>query len=224
VFLIKTEGDVTSISFTYSNEENLSGYAILYLNGSVVATEALQNNEETSIDISEFLNETDYYTFKLVAIDENKSIDSLEFKVLYNYENLDDFSFVHESSSQSYIVSEYTGSSSSIMIPPVFEGSQGILPVLKIANGIFFDNDVLLSVEIPSTITNIGSAAFFSCSNLTTVTLLSTTPPVLGGDNVFDPYSELSVLKIYVPAESVQAYKTAQYWTEYANSIYAIPE
>lgn len=77
----------------------------------------------------------------------------------------------------------------------------------------------LTSVTIPSSVTSIGHNAFRSCSALTSVTVEATTPPRLGL-NVFESTNNAP---IYVPAESVDAYKAATYWSTYADRIQAIP-
>jgi len=48
---------------------------------------------------------------------------------------------------------------------------------------------------------------------------LPTTPP-LGGSSMFD----LTRCPIYVPAGSVDAYKSAEFWSDYASRIQAIQE
>ena len=53
------------------------------------------------------------------------------------------------------------------------------------------------------------------CRNLTSVYCKATTPPALGGTDVFD-YNG-SGRRIYVPTESVSAYKSA--WSGYASTI-----
>lgn len=73
------------------------------------------------------------------------------------------------------------------------------------------------SAIFPSTITQIGTYCFANTTNLTTITLLATTPPTLGIHNFSN------VTAIYVPAESVDAYKTASRWSLYASRIQAIP-
>ena len=75
----------------------------------------------------------------------------------------------------------------------------------------------LTSVTIPDSVTTIGDYAFFCCGSLTSVYCKATTPPVLSGTYVFDRNG--SVRKIYVPTESVDAYKSATNWSEYANYI-----
>lgn len=84
-----------------------------------------------------------------------------------------------------------------------------------------FYNYPLISITIPASVTFIGNEAFSSCSKLASVTMIRTTPPTLGGTSVFSSTS--SALVIYVPAESVNAYKAASRWSNYASRIQAIP-
>ncbi len=74
----------------------------------------------------------------------------------------------------------------------------------------------LTSITIPDSVTEIGEFAFYGCSSLESVYCKPTTPPSIG-DSVFD--GNASGRKIYVPAESVAAYKTAEGWSDYADSI-----
>ena len=84
----------------------------------------------------------------------------------------------------------------------------------------FYQCANLTSVDIPSSVTSIGAYAFNFCNRLESVTVEATTPPTLGY-MAFDFTS--ANLVIYVPAESVEAYKTASYWSNYASRIQAIP-
>ena len=84
----------------------------------------------------------------------------------------------------------------------------------------FYSCSSLTSVTIPSSVTSIGAYAFNFCNRLESVTVEATTPPTLGY-MAFDFTS--ANLVIYVPAESVEAYKTASYWSTYASRIQAIP-
>ena len=77
----------------------------------------------------------------------------------------------------------------------------------------------LTSIEIPNSVTSIGDYAFAYCINLETVTINATTPPTLGSD-AFESTAE--GLKIYVPVGSVDTYKTAENWSDYAEKIEAI--
>lgn len=82
-----------------------------------------------------------------------------------------------------------------------------------------FISSGLTSITIPSGVTTIGNQVFSNCSNLSSVTVLATTPPTLGS-NVFNNTNNCP---IYVPAASVNAYKTASGWSTYASRIQAIP-
>ena len=78
----------------------------------------------------------------------------------------------------------------------------------------------LTSCTIGSGITSIGMYAFNHCSSLTSVTVNSLTPPTLSEYYVFDNTNDCP---IYVPSQSVSAYKSATNWSSYASRIQAIP-
>ena len=88
----------------------------------------------------------------------------------------------------------------------------------KIPSGMFSECTKLTTLVIPSNISSIDNNAFSKCSGLTSVTVESTTPPTLGS-YVFNYTS----CPIYVPPESVDAYKAASGWSDYASRIQAIP-
>lgn len=78
--------------------------------------------------------------------------------------------------------------------------------------GAFYDNDNLTSIDLPETLTSIGSNCFYSCNSLATIYIRSTVPPVLGGDAFYGTSDDL---KIYVPASSKTAYENASDWAKY---------
>lgn len=77
----------------------------------------------------------------------------------------------------------------------------------------------LTSVNIGSGITSIGAYAFAACPSLTSITINATTPPTL--TNISTVFSQTNNCLIYVPAQSVKAYKSA--WNTYRTRIKAIP-
>lgn len=81
----------------------------------------------------------------------------------------------------------------------------------------------LTSVTIGSGITSIGRITFRYCSGLTSVTVNADNPPSLGSSALDNTPIASGTGYIYVPSSSVNSYKTASGWSNYANQILAIP-
>ena len=90
--------------------------------------------------------------------------------------------------------------------------------VKTIGNFAFEWCDSLTAVTIGSGVTSIGQSAFYSATTLTSITINAVTPPSLGSSAL----SYTNSCPIYVPAGSVNAYKTASGWSSYASRIQAI--
>ena len=90
--------------------------------------------------------------------------------------------------------------------------------VTSIGDYAFIDCSNLTSITIPESVTSIGEGAFWSCEGLLKVTFLPSTPPVS-----VNGFLSGNRCPIYVPSESVEAYKTADVWSGYADRIRAIP-
>lgn len=88
----------------------------------------------------------------------------------------------------------------------------------------FSGSTTLTSVTFGSGITSIGGGGFLDCVSLNHITCKATTPPTIGQSTfrMINQYSQsvkLPINAIQVPCDSVDAYKSAQYWSEYANKI-----
>lgn len=90
--------------------------------------------------------------------------------------------------------------------------------VTSIGTSAFYNCSSLTSVTIPSSVTSIEANAFYNCRNLTNITIEATTPPTIK----FSTLDNGNDCPIYVPSESVETYKAAEYWSNYASRIQAI--
>lgn len=82
----------------------------------------------------------------------------------------------------------------------------------------FYNNSSLLELRIPANVKTIEDGAFCFCRSLERITVNIVTPFAIG-DSVFD---ETNNCPIYVPNESVEAYKTTEGWSDYADRIFGI--
>ena len=86
-----------------------------------------------------------------------------------------------------------------------------------IGDNAFFQTNIE-QVIIPDGVKSIGKRAFGNCFLLWQITSLSTTPPAIEADT----FVNANISEILVPAESVEAYKQAAGWSDYADFIIAI--
>ena len=88
--------------------------------------------------------------------------------------------------------------------------------VTSIGSSAFQGCTSLTSITIPDSVTSIGRWIFYDCISLKEVYCKPTTPPT-GTYSMFS--NNASDRIIYVPRESVEAYKAAKYWSDYADYI-----
>lgn len=86
---------------------------------------------------------------------------------------------------------------------------------------VFYNCKNLEYVNLPNTLLTLGGYIFAGCTSLKEVICNAVTPPTLAS-TVFN--STNSTFLIYVPDESVEAYKSATNWSTYASRIKGISE
>ena len=84
--------------------------------------------------------------------------------------------------------------------------------VTSIGHSAFWNCCSLRSITIPESIFIIYADAFYNCTNLSSVYCKATTPPIISANTFHN--NDIN-RKIYVPMESVEAYKSASYWSLY---------
>ncbi len=86
--------------------------------------------------------------------------------------------------------------------------------VTSVGRNAFSYNLGLTSLVFGSSVTSIGDFAFYNCTNLTTMSIMTGTPPSVGS------YCFLNVpqdIPIYVPCGSLEAYQSAEGWSDFIN-------
>ena len=87
--------------------------------------------------------------------------------------------------------------------------------VTSIAYGTFYDCTNLATVSIGSSVQNIANMAFYHCSSLTKIICNASTPPNCQSTTFDD--SHYSSVQLFVPQNSLNAYKSANYWKNFTN-------
>ena len=90
--------------------------------------------------------------------------------------------------------------------------------VTSIGDCAFLGCDSLASVVIPGSVTSIGDGAFTNCNNLKKLVCHATTPPVFA-DELWGAFVGVNkdACTLYVPQESLDAYKSAAHWKDFFN-------
>lgn len=89
--------------------------------------------------------------------------------------------------------------------------------ITTIGNYATYQCRTIKKIVLPSTLTSIGNYAFTGCTYLIDIYVYAKTPPTLGGTGCFSQTN--SYFKIHVPADSLEAYKTATNWSAQASKM-----
>ena len=102
-------------------------------------------------------------------------------------------------------------------IPSELDYGGQIFKLKSINYPAFAYNTSLTSVIIPQSVTNIGNAVFYRCSNLTDLYCYAENVPTTGV-NVFNE-SSIASATLHVPAASIEAYRTTSPWKDFGNIV-----
>jgi hypothetical protein len=86
--------------------------------------------------------------------------------------------------------------------------------VTTLGKYLFQECDSLQEITIPAGVTTIGDYCFYGCTELESIYCKPTTPPTLSDNYVFP-----QTTTIYVPADSLALYKSAEYWAKYKDAF-----
>lgn len=84
--------------------------------------------------------------------------------------------------------------------------------VISVGEYAFQSCNAVTNVTIGASVQTIASSAFYNCYEIKEVVCKSATPPTIADKYVF---SGTEIAKVVVPAASVDAYKAAQFWSNY---------
>ena len=94
----------------------------------------------------------------------------------------------------------------------------------SINNGTFANCTSLTDITLPASLTSIGNYAFQNCLSLQYICIEATTPPTLDSNVFKNSTIAAKTGTIYVPDDSVDAYKEATNWSTYADIIKPLSE
>ena len=90
--------------------------------------------------------------------------------------------------------------------------------VTRLAGAVFNGCSGLKSVTIPNGVTYIDLRVFDGCTSLTNIYCYAPNPPVVRDTTAFRNVSKSTCI-LYVPTESVEAYRAADVWKEFTNIL-----
>ena len=112
------------------------------------------------------------------------------------------------------VIGERAFANSEVAIVTLPEG------LTDINSSVFENCKHLKTVSIGDKISSIAGNVFKGCTELRAITIATTNPPIIRGEGLFSTASKLT--DIFVPAGTVDAYKRAEGWRNYAHLIKTI--
>ena len=201
------------------------------------------SSSSTTVSVAKAQNGTNYNGLTNVVIPETVEDNG----TTYNVTSIGDNAFSYCSSLESVNISEGVTSigNGAFSDCPCLENINFPESIISIGNNAFSGCSSLTNITIPKGVTSIECYAFFSCICLESVTISESVESIDDGvfgwcESLKDVYCKAIIppattlgqwgnwytfygcsdeLTIYVPMESVEAYKTAEGWSQYADQI-----
>ena len=235
---INIPSSVTSIgNFAFQNCESLTSISLPNSVKSIGVAVFQSCISLTSFTIPNSLTSIEDCMFsgceKLSSVTIPNSVKSIKDRAFQICHSLTSVTIPNSVTSIEYCAFEDCYSLTSITIPgsvkeigvAAFAGCKGLVSVTlldgiaNIGNSAFEVCSNLVTVTIPSSVTSIGERAFGSCTNLSSITCEAVTPPPYleygHGFSRFE-YVDRSI-PVFVPENSVEAYKAALDWSEFTS-------
>ena len=114
----------------------------------------------------------------------------------------------------------HSGKFSVLLVNHTFSGDTGKLyfcdPVTELSDSAFVYAHDMTSLIIPESVQSIGSATFWICDGLESITCKAIVPPICQ-ENSFEYFN--FQIPLYVPDESVDTYRQAPVWCKFTNIL-----
>ena len=203
--------------------ETAEGYVVLFSDGSTITLKHGENGKPgtNGVDGDSFIESIvvgeDVVTF--VLVDGDSVVIPLNKEL--RFENDNNKIYYTTSDGKKLFPRESDGKTfGAILVSNTYEDGVGCLVFNDVVTSIGSDAyrfcGTLATITIPESVSSIGAYSFNECKQLHTVYCKAKIPP-LGADGMF--YINASDRKIYVPTESVAAYKASSYWSAYKGGI-----